>query len=561
MSGYTGDALIHHALGGSALALIRPRLAPGTRLSTTARPRRQARAPLARTREPSSEEPMRSFRFGTLVPLGLLVGAACGGGMPGARGSRESGQSKLMDSTFAGSNKCNARSHDRPFIIEWDATDMSSFESHASNDIVFVRYEGCEMKVLDQCRNDSVRGSLGAYKAVDWTSGSLEKLAIATEDELVAKLPLGVASLGGRVHGGEKFQMEYYVAGTRNATRDAVYLKELAELPGCKGATHFVYGYNLGAFALGSVSELNASVEGSLYGFGAGTSHSSSQKADKKGGDLGTCKSDTAREIEGCKVPIRLTLREISPGDNPDATAAKAPETDDSLNLAGKVEQKIEMGDDARAHYEAASEKMRAKDGKGCLAELDAHDKLDAKHMSSDPKSGIFGLMRGQCLMLAGKCDAGKTAFRKAWTAGPGANDEPERVDQVTEAMAATNCQGGSMSPRDQLLQALKQLTDGGTIGKKDKALCASAWATVKKLGPQVKPKDDSDTQVIWGVKNAYSTAALCLTRAGDCDGAFAAYKEGYPPDLMANLNKGDAKVKEQVLRGAFESSNQKCKK
>lgn len=30
----------------------------------------------------------------------------------------------LMDQTFAGQNACNPKNHDRPFIINWDATDQ-----------------------------------------------------------------------------------------------------------------------------------------------------------------------------------------------------------------------------------------------------------------------------------------------------------------------------------------------------------------------------------------------------------------------------------------------------
>src|SRR5690606_10648158 len=124
-------------------------------------------------------------------------------------------------------------------------------------------------------------------------------------------------SLGGRVAGGEKFSMEYYVAGTRTATRSAVYREDLEGNPGCEGATHFVYGYNLGAFALGSVTEFVAEAGASLYGFGAGGKNERSRTADKQGGDLASCKSDSAREIDGCKSPIRLTLRPIREGANP----------------------------------------------------------------------------------------------------------------------------------------------------------------------------------------------------------------------------------------------------
>ena len=104
--------------------------------------------------------------------------------------SRPSGQSALMSKTFAG-QKCSPKTHDRPFIIEWDGTDLSRFESITTNDVVFVKYDGCELEVIDTCRDDSVHGSLGSYRPVDWTSGSVEKIDIANEAELFAKLPLG----------------------------------------------------------------------------------------------------------------------------------------------------------------------------------------------------------------------------------------------------------------------------------------------------------------------------------------------------------------------------------
>ena len=59
----------------------------------------------------------------------VALGACGGGALPGTQPKRESGQSGLMSETFAGKNKCNPKSHDRPFVIEWDATDGSSFEA------------------------------------------------------------------------------------------------------------------------------------------------------------------------------------------------------------------------------------------------------------------------------------------------------------------------------------------------------------------------------------------------------------------------------------------------
>jgi hypothetical protein len=64
---------------------------------------------------------------------------------------------------------------------------------------------------------------------------------------------------------------------TRRATRPYVYRKELDRFPGCRGVTHAVYAFNLGAFALGhdSVSRVVAP--------GLGVAMSSAQQLSPEG--------------------------------------------------------------------------------------------------------------------------------------------------------------------------------------------------------------------------------------------------------------------------------------
>ena len=497
----------------------------------------------------------------TLLPLSVLslsLGlVSCGPKIPRATATRDSGQSGLMSDTFAGQNACNPAKALRPFIIEWDATDKSSFEAYAASDVVVVRYEGCDMTVLEECRNDSIRGSQGAYKPIEWTSGALEKMDITNQGELHVKLPLSVGTLGGRVAGGEKFHMEYYVSGTRNATRDSVYREDIQDNPGCEGATHFVYGYNLGAFALGSLTELNAAAEASLYGFGAGGSTNKSRKADKQGGDLSTCKSDSATEVAGCKAPIRLTLRPIREGANPQKEAMKTEDTDASLNAAGVVNLKLEMSDAARSHWESASAKMASKDGKGCLSELDAYDRLEPKRKSTDPKTQGMSMSRAQCLMIAGKCDAGKVLLRQAYENTSMASQGPEQMDKVIEAMASLNCQG-KMSPRDELLKGMMDLNAGAYLRKMTPAECSEAYKRVTKHRKEVKPKDDEDSQVIAATTVLYATAPKCWARAGDCKQARVVFEAEYPAKFVASAK--DPQQKAEMMTNAFESTIDKCK-
>ncbi|HEY0134670.1 MAG TPA: hypothetical protein VGB85_11335 [Nannocystis sp.] len=494
-----------------------------------------------------------------VLPLSLLslsLGlASCGPKIPRTTATRESGQSGLMNESFAAQNACNPKNHLRPFIIEWDATDKSSFEAYAASDIVVVRYEGCDMTVLEECRNDSIRGSQGAYKPVEWTSGALEKLDIVNQGELHAKLPLSSATLGGRIAGGEKFHMEYYVSGTRNATRDAVYREDIQSNPGCEGATHFVYGYNLGAFALGSLNELNASAEASIYGFGAGGSTTKSRKADKQGGNLGTCKSDTATEVEGCKAPIRLTLRPIRDGANPQKEAMKAEDTDAALNAAGAVNMKVEMSDMARSHYETAMTKIAARDGKGCLSELDAYDRLEPTRKTTDGKVQM-SMFRAQCLMLAGKCDPGKLLLRKNYENGPMASYGPDHIDKAVEGTASQYCQG-KMSPRDELLKGLLAL-NMASVKKMTVAECTEAYEAVRRNKDKVKPKDEDDHQINSLNETFYYAATNCFARAGDCKQARVVFDAHMPPERYAHVT--DPKTKAETLTNVFETTASKCK-
>ena len=442
--------------------------------------------------------------------------------VPTAGPTRASGQSSLMDKTVAGQGKCNPKSQDRPFIVEWDATDLSQFESVTNNDIVFVRYEGCELRVIDSCRNDSVKGALGAYKTVDWTSGSVEKMDISNEGELYAKLPLGAATLGGRVSAGEEFHMEYFVSGVRTATRPAVYRTDVDSVPGCKGATHFVYAYNLGAFALGSKKNIKAEANATVWGFGAGGASKQASAAEKRAGLLESCRGESAKEVQTCKSPIRLTLREIDAGTNPDAKAAVAPETPDALNLAGKVDAKMKRSEKAQAHADAARTKSLARDGKSCLAELDATDKLDPRPfiVSTNPGS-YWSNMRASCLMMSGQCPAGRQLMRRYMEKNMSSNMGPEAIDVHVDAIAGMYCQGGNLAPRDQLLQANEAMRIGAQT-KKDPAYCNQSYDRVKKAAAAVTPSGPDDVMVISAKESDQElSAAHCLSRAGDCAGAW----------------------------------------
>ena len=231
--------------------------------------------------------------------LTLSVGSLACGPKDGAQQSNVPGDQASTPADAA----CSSDGHDQPFIISWDATDRSSFESTAAGNLVFVKYEGCSLTVLDECALDS-----GAYGEPQWAAGELQTMSVETGDQLTRLLPLAASALGSRVSSGESFHMEYYVAGTRTADTEAVAASDVASRPGCEGATHFVRGFDLGAFALGSAKNLEMSAGGSAFGFQAEASASKSQSAERKGGDLSTCGGEDPTTAKQCQAPIRLTL-------------------------------------------------------------------------------------------------------------------------------------------------------------------------------------------------------------------------------------------------------------
>jgi hypothetical protein len=495
-----------------------------------------------------------------LSALAALV-AACAGGsgpLPGTKSASDV-QTAGLSQTAVGKNKCDPKSANRPFVIEWDATDMSSFESRAANDVVFVKYEGCDLQIVDGCTQDSVRGSFGSYKPVEWTSGSVESLDINNDGDLYAKLPLGAAELGGRVEGGEKFHMEYFVSGTRSATRESIPRGDIAKVAACKSATHFVYAYNLGAFALGSQSSIKGSVTGTVWGFGGGADRSSSSKAEKAGGVLASCRGESAKDTSTCRVPIRLTLREIAEGESAETAEAQAPETPEAKNLAGKLMARNDREHKAGEHADAARLKANSRDGRGCIAELDEHDKLDPRPegLSTTPGTA-YSMTRAQCLMLSGQCAPGKAMYRHSLEKSAGANLGPEQIDKATDGFASMNCQGGAMAPRDQLLKALFELQQGAYMQKKTTAACDAAYQTAKKLVPTVKPNDDDDTQVKQAGASLRTTAPACFAKAGDCDSAWSAWKEAWKLD--PNLSPQSRNLNDDALRHGFEAVVSKCK-
>ena len=197
-----------------------------------------------------------------------------------------------------------------------------------------------------------------------------------------------------------------------------------------------------------------------------------------------------------------------------------------------------------------ATRKMMHNDGAGCLAELDlvarANPKLDAR----------MAMVRAQCEMLAGRCQDGKRRVVAYYSEEM--NFSPEMADKSAEALASMRCKGGDASPRDALLRAFYGLSEGAYMTTKTPADCRRSLDDAKRLIPQVPPKEFDDGQVTGGAQALFFTSAQCFARAGDCQGAWQAYRDNYPTkNLSATL---DPALVDKVIRDGFTSSVERCK-
>ena len=456
-------------------------------------------------------QPVRAVTMTALVS-GLLTVAACGGPQVTAPPAES-----LMSETVAGTQTCAEPGGDdaQLFLVQWDATDLSSFEAKAERDVVFVRYEGCEMKVLHGCSDSGIAGRYGTYGKPRWTSGNVESIDIKTQDELFAQLPLGAASFGGELSQGKALKLTYHVTGNVTSTRDEVYQKDLASNARCASATHFVWSYNLGAFELGASETTAVGAEASVAGYGGGGSSERERKVVKHGGEIANCSSQDQRS---CRVPIRITLRALNSGEPPTAAQqmeAVTPNQAASISEASLNEAQGMMN--GAMLRNSAEQKLMARDGAGCLNDLDRADQIDRQ----GGKTPQLAFLRGRCLMAAGQCGEGKKVVRGALAAMDTDRRKPDAtLDFETQQMADDFCASaktGGMAPGQAVMTALPQIQMALAQNNADACykLGTDLANAAAAMDPQTRKNSAYATIPMLAMK-----AAGCVATAGRCEDA-----------------------------------------
>jgi hypothetical protein len=224
-----------------------------------------------------------------------------------------------------GGGKCRVgETQSHPLVVEWPAADRASLEARLAHGLVAVGARGCEIEVLRECRAEARYGYVGLTRKND-------RVRIRNRDELYANLPLGAASLEGKLARYKGLDVEIALVGMYEAPAARTTREQLDG--DCAAATHVITGVQVGAFQFyaGGGGEIRAGASVGGAGLGAGTA--AEREMLSADGSPARCDAATtadARPPEGCGALIRIELTPlpavIATGPEPARpTAAPAP--------------------------------------------------------------------------------------------------------------------------------------------------------------------------------------------------------------------------------------------
>lgn len=243
---------------------------------------------------------MRNTTIACWTALSLL---SCAPGGPAS-------QLRPDDPTVAGTmgSSCLVpEDYGNPLIVDWNPEQRGNLEVAMKQGVVVVAYDCNTLRVLPDCSIPSSYGFMGMNRKE-------QLIRLENADEIKANLPTTGAKLGGGLERGSALDVALVMVGKMMTTRKTVGRDALEGA--CGGATHFVRGATIGAFAARTGTKAKVASAAQLFGAGAEASSSSTKTMVNRDGDLDACKGSTPSATEPpqeCSALLRLNLAAISP--------------------------------------------------------------------------------------------------------------------------------------------------------------------------------------------------------------------------------------------------------
>lgn len=248
--------------------------------------------------------------------------AACGGAGKIAETVRPNDPT-YAGTTGAASTTCSAVDvHGAPMIVDWRPEERLDLEVAMKDGVAVVAYDCKSFRLLKDCRVEGTYGFIG-------TTTKEQVVRLENSDEIRANLPLSglkiAATLEGELQRGATLDVALVMIGKKRTTWASVPRGELRGE--CAGATHFVRGATIGAFAMETGTKAKVRVAAEMFGASASTASGSTKSVRNVDGKMDDCKNgnpDMATPPSQCAALLRLDLTAIgtkSSGDDDNADA------------------------------------------------------------------------------------------------------------------------------------------------------------------------------------------------------------------------------------------------
>jgi uncharacterized protein len=264
----------------------------------------------------------------TLIFIGIALGLVACTPKPGGVGKLV----RPAKPTIPDEGMCRAvEDFGQPLLVDWKPHQRANLEEAMIDNLAIVAYDCKSLRLLKSCRYVGKRGTKDANsnapdgekdKDVQGNGSNYEYIGLSRKENLIrlfdkdevrANLPgFGgkyVLSLGAELERGASLDVALIMIGKKRTTVSSVKRKELEG--DCEGASHFIRGAFVGAFAMKTGTQGKASSVASIFGAEASGASTSNQSTLNKDGNPSACnsaKSDDNNPPQECGALLRLEL-------------------------------------------------------------------------------------------------------------------------------------------------------------------------------------------------------------------------------------------------------------
>ncbi|MCC6554802.1 MAG: sel1 repeat family protein [Polyangiaceae bacterium] len=269
----------------------------------------------------------RNIGFGAVV---AAMAAGCGPGAA-AEAIRPTDPSAAGALSEGGGDCHDVGSASEPLIVDWKPDQRGDLEIAMREGVAVVSYSCEGMKLLKDCRIEGNYGYMGMTRKE-------QMVRLQNSDEVKANLPLSGATIGGELSRGSTIDIALVMVGKSKTTWTTPTKDDLKGE--CGGATHFVRGATLGAFAMDTGTSAKVRATAEMFGASAGAGSASDKQVKNREGDLSDCAKATPTSEAPpaqCGSPIRLVLTPIAKQAPETPADAKPAEAGPAIDVADKA--------------------------------------------------------------------------------------------------------------------------------------------------------------------------------------------------------------------------------